>query len=59
MRQDTVVARPTFINLAQAADRLGVSTLAAEDLVRRNLLDARIFVTAESVDEYLRTASHA
>jgi hypothetical protein len=52
MTQATSV-RQRFLNLAQAADRLGLSIFDTEDLVRRNALEARIFITVESVDEYL------
>lgn len=46
-----------WLNLWQAAQRLGISTIAAEDLVRHGALDARVFITAESVEEYARVRS--
>lgn len=55
MTQITPVGE-VFLNLRQAADRLGITVSDAEDLVRSNALESRIFVTASSV-EYLRRGS--
>jgi hypothetical protein len=45
------------VNLSQAADRLGLSIFDTEDLVRRNALEARIFISIQSIEDYLRPAN--